>query len=169
MTNKLVRDASLALLSLMLAGCGGSGSGGVQRVAAAPDTDPHGSPAWTPSPAAPGETVFPGVGVRFRPTNEVAAVAAADAINAARNTPFGHTLTGDAPTATLARATDDDFPPGTHAAHQDENVLAWVVAYRNTSPALHGRNTGTANCEFIVLVDALRATVLASFQECPAP
>ena len=48
-----------------------------------------------------------------------------DAIDAARTTPFGHTLTAT-PTAVLARATDDDFPPGTAAAHHDENVLAWV-------------------------------------------
>lgn len=165
---KLLLVGSLTALSVTLVGCGGNSSGGVQRVTAASAANPLDSPAWSPSPAASGETVFPGLGVRYRPTDETASVSATDAMKVAQDTPFGHIFTV-APTAILARATDDDWPPGTTSAHHDENVLAWVVSWLNTPPAGEPTSTRPANCDAVVLVDATKGSLLATFQQCPAP
>lgn len=168
MAQTAARGAAVLLLTLLVAGCEHGASGGARRAGVTSVSGLRGSPAWAPSPAAPGETVFRGVGVRYRPTNETAPVDAAEAVKLARETPVAYAVTVE-PTAVLARATDDDVPPGATPAHHDENVLAWVVTYHGTLPALHRSSAAPANCDSVVIVDALRAAVLDMFQTCPGP
>jgi hypothetical protein len=66
-------------------------------------------PVWTPAPAGPAETVYPGVGVRFTPTSGATKLSATQALAVVtrQNSPFART-TG-APIIQLARFTDDDL------------------------------------------------------------
>ena len=124
-------------------------------------------PVWTPLPPARGETVYPGLGVRYLPTNESASVTAAQARAVAETVPYASLESGE-PLVQLARITDDDFAPGSGTpAHHDENALAWVVKYTNTranNPAVSAND-----CDLVVIVDATTAAVLDGFQSCATP
>jgi hypothetical protein len=127
-------------------------------------------PAWSPSPPAPGEVVYPGVGVRYTPTSEPASVTGAQARAVAETAPYASVESGQ-PRVQLARVTDDDFPPGSRPTlHHDEKALAWVVTYTNTRPQNFGGaySTSPPGCDLVVIVDATSAAILAGFQSCSA-
>lgn len=170
MANGFASSASTALLSLLLAACGGSGSAGVQRVATSSGADSHSSPAWQPSPPARGEVIYPGVGVRFTPTNEPASVTSAQARVVAERAPYAGIAIG-APVVQLARVTDDDFPPGSGPTlHHDENVLGWVLKYNSRRQDFGGSASPpmAGGCDLVIIVDATTAALLDGFQTCPA-
>ena len=168
----------VVLAGAMLAGCGAAVAGhATSRLAVQSATTPDqsggtASPAWSPAPASTGEVVYPGTGVRYHLSNEQAPVSAAQARGVAESAPYASLLTGT-PLSQLARSTDDDFPPsGGTPAHHDENLLAWVLTYRNTSPAPGGgqraSNMATTNdCDFVVVVNATDGSLVTGFQSCP--
>lgn len=123
-------------------------------------------PVWRPSPARPGEIVYPGLGIRYTPANEqAAAVTSAQARAVADSAPYASTAIGE-PDVQLARVTDDDIAPGSGtAAGHSENALAWVFKYKSN---LAGA-VPDGRCDLVIIVDATNAAILDGFQRCPPP
>ncbi len=135
-------------------------------------------PSWTPSPPAPGEYVYPELGVRTLPApagtvpdvslNQV--LQNIDVIDfAARG------LAPGTPDAELRLFTGGDFGPDTSdSTPQLTRQLAWFLTYHG-SPADYRGPPGFMPpsplplCSFYIAIDAISGTTLLTAQDCGKP
>lgn len=172
----------VALLTVSLVGCGtqvaseappGSAVGTIRSSSPAPA-------AWAPSPAGPGETIYPGFGLRTStpPAGTVAPITAQNAIAAAGSSSPDLIQSGlmpGTPSVVLQLMTDGDFAPDSSGSVMRTfvNRLVWVLTYHNSPVKIIGRAYGQPSgslppqqCDLVVAVDASSGAVLETFQSC---
>jgi hypothetical protein len=135
-------------------------------------------PAWTPAPAAPGEKVYDGSGLRTLPAPPDASpkIGRAQAIGIAHTRAATDARTKP-PDAQLRLLTDGDWSPGaTGAQRHHDHRLVWVVTYldvpsrgpggparADSGPTQSAPTPPTVSRAAVVMVDAATGEVLEDF------
>ena len=179
----LKSSLALGVLILSLSGCGSSHVSETVSAADSVPSVPSSSPsippsklalAATPSPAAPGEKIYPEFGLRTlpAPADSSPSVTQTQAENVAAASSFGGRglLTGK-PKSELRLLTDGDFP-GSSQASRYRKLPVWVVTYFDSPAVYRGGPNFTpppvpVTCDFVIMVDAKGGQIAESFQTCP--
>jgi hypothetical protein len=177
--------ASVALLSACgqaATGHSGANAALVGAAVASPSAGPpllerQGStPVWKPTPAGPGEIIYPGFGIRTKdtPSGTGSVVSNEQAQKITQETDFFvQGLLPGTPTVSLKSFSNTDVPPGEVVTAPIVNRLVWMVTYDKSPADVFGGITapGTSrptngSCIFVLAVDANSGTILDNFQSC---